>query len=96
MPPVLMQKAAVMQVFRQRYAALKTEWGGYSGYDAWVEQANNAAFAVQAAYDQWVPAFEALFARNGHDFAAFHAAVAQLAKQPAAQREHILQGLMPN
>jgi len=89
------QKALIMHTFRHNYERLKAEWGGYSGYDAWVAQANNAAFAVQAAYDQWVPAFEALFAREGHDFAAFHAAVARLAKWPAAQRQQALQALMP-
>ena len=35
----------------------------FSGYDAWVANANNASFAAQAAYDELVPDFEALFER---------------------------------
>jgi predicted aminopeptidase len=87
------QKAQVLARFRQRYAQLKAGWGGYSGYDAWVERANNATFAVQAAYDRWVPAFEALFEQHGRDFRRFHAAVADLSRQPPEQRLSRLQAL---
>ena len=38
-----------------------------AGYDRWVAKANNASFAAQAAYDELVPAFEALFEREGRD-----------------------------
>lgn len=87
------QKAQVLAQFRQRYARLKADWGGYSGYDAWVERANNATFAVQAAYDRWVPAFEALFEQQGRDFRRFHAAVAELSRLPSDQRLARLQAL---
>ena len=33
--------------------------------DRWVAQANNASFGAQAAYDELVPGFEALFEREG-------------------------------
>jgi predicted aminopeptidase len=80
-------KAAVMAEFRADYERLKTEaWAGFAGYDAWVARANNAAFAVQAAYDELVPAFEALFAAQGGDFARFYAAVEALARLPKAER----------
>ena len=36
----------------------------HTGYDRWVAHANNAAFGAFAAYDEWVPAFEALFAQQ--------------------------------
>jgi predicted aminopeptidase len=85
------QKVHVMAEFRERYQQLKTEWGGFSGYDGWVAQANNAAFALQAAYDQWVPAFEALFVQEGRSFSRFHAAVAKLASLPAQERAQALQ-----
>ncbi|MBY0463732.1 MAG: aminopeptidase, partial [Burkholderiales bacterium] len=71
-------KAAELARFRAAYAALKADWGGYSGYDAWVARSNNATFAVQAVYDQWVPAFEALFEREGRHFPPFHDAVRRL------------------
>ncbi|MDP2680601.1 MAG: aminopeptidase [Rhodoferax sp.] len=73
-------KYQAMQDFRVAYAELKTRWGGYSGYDAWVAQANNAAFGAQAAYDELVPGFEALFVRAGRHWPAFYDAVRQLAK----------------
>jgi predicted aminopeptidase len=86
-------KNEVFHDFRTRYAALKQSWGGYSGYDAWVAQANNASFGAQAAYDELVPAFEVLFVREGRDWSRFFAAVQQLASRPAAERLAQLQAL---
>jgi predicted aminopeptidase len=88
-------KSAELARFRARYAELKASWGGYSGYDAWVARSNNATFALQAAYDQWVPAFEALFDREGRNFARFHEAVRALAKLPPDQRREALMRLSP-
>ena len=80
-------KASAMAAFRAEYEALKAgPWAGFSGYDGWVARANNAAFAVQAAYDELVPAFEALFVAEGRDFARFYAAVKTLARLPKAER----------
>ena len=83
-------KKVVMESFKNDYAALKKSWGGYAGYDAWVAGANNASFALQAAYDEWVPGFEALFDRNGQDWARFYDAVKGLAKRPALARSSVL------
>jgi predicted aminopeptidase len=83
-------KMVVMEEFRAAYESLKTQWGGYSGYDAWVAQANNAAFGAQAAYDELVPGFEALFEREGRDWPRFYDAVRQLAKRPAQERNGLL------
>ena len=79
--------------FRAAYAELRRGWGGYAGYDAWVAGANNAAFGAQAAYDELVPAFEALFAREGQDWPRFYAAVRRLAALPASERAKIFQQL---
>lgn len=87
-------KNIAMQNFRDDYARLKQSWGGYSGYDAWVAGANNAALGAQAAYDELVPGFEVLFAREGQDWGRFYEAVRQLAQQPAAQRVQALNALM--
>lgn len=65
----------------------------YDGYDAWVAQANNAFFGVQAAYDDLVPGFEALFARGGGDWPRFHAAVRALARLPKDERQARLRAL---
>ncbi len=90
------RKAEVMADFRRAYEALKQGWGGFAGYDAWVRQANNASFGAQAAYDQWVPAFETLFEAQGRDFARFYDAVRALAEQPKAERSATLQALLPS
>jgi predicted aminopeptidase len=80
-------KADVMAAFRAEHEALKQRaWGGFAGYDAWVARANNAAFAVQAAYDELVPGFEALYEAEGRDLPRFYAAVKTLAALPKAER----------
>ncbi len=86
-------KNKVLQAFKADYAGLKLSWGGYTGFDAWVAQANNATFGAQAAYDDLVPAFEALFERQGRDWQRFYDAVKRLAQQPQAERLQQLQAL---
>ena len=93
--PMEQRKARVMGQFHEAYARLKREnWAGFAGYDAYIARANNAVFGVQAAYDGLVPAFEALFAREGGDWARFHAAVAALAARPKAERDAALAALV--
>ena len=95
----LAMKTEAMQDFRTRYAALKARWAAagtpFDGYDRWVAQANNAAFALQAAYDGWVPAFEALFAQGGDDWPRFYAAVRALGELPRDERDARLRALAP-
>ncbi len=89
-------KAQAMADFRAEYEALKAgPWSGFSGYDAWVARANNAAFAVQAAYDELVPAFEALFEAQGRDFGRFYAEVKLLSDLPKAERRSRLLNINP-
>lgn len=88
---VIAMKNEAMNRFRTRYISLKAGWGGYSGYDGWVARANNAAFGAQAAYDELVPAFEALFAREGRNWPRFYDAVRQLAALDKDARHAALQ-----
>jgi predicted aminopeptidase len=84
-------KAALMAQMRAEYETLKaTAWGGFSGYDGWFARANNASFGVLAAYTELVPAFEALFEREGRDFKRFYAEVKRLAALPRAERRAAL------
>lgn len=83
-------KLQVMAEFRQRYALLRDAWGGFSGYDQHVANANNASFGAQAAYDDLVPAFETLFGRSGGDWHRFYDAVRRIADKPAAERSKLL------
>jgi predicted aminopeptidase len=81
------RKAALMAELRAEHARLKAErWGGFAGYDAWFERANNASLGVLAAYNELVPGFERLFVAEGRDFTRFYAAVARLAALPQAER----------
>jgi predicted aminopeptidase len=90
------RKATVLAAMLREYAELKAQrWGGYAGYDAYVQHANNATFGIQAAYTQWVPAFDALFEQQGRDFKRFYAEVQRLAARPKAERDAALQALMP-
>ena len=83
-------KTIAIQSFRDKYAQLKAEWDGYAGYDPWVARANNASFGAQAAYDDLVPGFEALFEREGRDWQRFYDAVNRLARLPRDERHAIL------
>lgn len=87
------RKAQVMLDFRREYEALKAGWGGFAGYDPWVARANNALLGAQAAYDQFVPGFNALFEREGRDFARFYDAVRALGRLPKAERHAALADL---
>ena len=105
---LIAMKKEAMQDFRTRYAALRAQWLGtapgataqvttaqVAGYDRWVEKANNASFAAQAAYDELVPAFEALFEQQGRDWSRFYDAVRQLTRQPLQERQDALRALAP-
>lgn len=93
-------KAAAMQSFRADYAALRERWQATpaqtAGYDRWVASANNASFGAQAAYNEFVPAFVAIFEREGRDWRRFYDAVRVLSEQPQAQRHEVLRQLLPN
>jgi predicted aminopeptidase len=86
----LVAKEATLQRFRQDYAMLTIRWSGFAGYDGWVARANNASFGAQAAYDDLVPGFMALFEDEGRDWPRFYAAVKALAALPQAERHAAL------
>ncbi len=84
-------KSALGSQLKADYAALKAQrWGGFVGYDGWFERANNAAFGVQAAYDELVPGFERIFEQQGRDLERFYAEVRRIAALPKAQRRATL------
>ena len=88
------RKQAALDDFRRDYSRLKDEWGGdplrWRGYDRWVEQANNAWFGAQSAYDDLVPGFEALFRSERGDWKRFYDAAKRLAALPKEQRNTLL------
>ncbi len=91
------KRAAKVRLFaelKSEYSALKGDWKGYAGYDAWfAQELNNAHLASVGLYHQLVPAFEALLAREGGDLPTFYRAVEGLAKLPANERHTRLEAL---
>ena len=90
-------KQAEFQRLRRDYRQLRdSQWSGDTRYDAWVyAPLNNAKLLPFGLYDQWVPAFTALFQKVNGDWARFYLEVEHLARLPAAARTAALQQLMP-
>lgn len=69
-------------------------WQGYAGYDAFFARPlNNARLLPFGLYDQWVPAFAALFRQSQSQWPKFHEAAAALAKLDRPAREAQLKSL---
>ena len=88
-------KQYILTELRDRYQDLKRGWGGYTGYDRWFNQdLNNAKLAGISTYHRLVPAFLALYEREGQDFAAFYQAAEAIGRLPPAERKARLQELL--
>ncbi len=85
-----MRKAEMFAELQRDYAQLKQQWGGFSGYDAFFEHANNAQLASFSLYHALLPAMQRLLARQNDDFAAFFAEVRRLAALPKNERDAAL------
>lgn len=90
------RKAAEFDQMRSDYRALRDQqWAGDKRYDAWINAPmNNAKLLPFGLYDQWVPAFAALFKRVSGDWPGFYAEVERLGALPIAERRKELQRLM--
>jgi predicted aminopeptidase len=89
------RKAAVFERMRAAYEAAKSGEGGLAGYDRWFAGhdgggPNNASLAAVALYDDKVPSFRALLAKERGDLPSFYARVRELAAKPRAERDAIL------
>lgn len=91
-------KQAEFQRLRQEYRQLRDgQWGGDKRYDAWIYgPMNNAKLLPFGLYDQWVPAFAAVFREVGGDWGRFYQRVEQLGRLPIEERKAALQRLMVN
>ena len=84
-------KAEAFEAMRGEYAALKREWDGATGYDAWFAQGpTNASLASVALYSSKVPAFRALLSAEGGDLPRFYTRVKELARLPKRERDAAL------
>ncbi|MEC5164173.1 putative aminopeptidase [Janthinobacterium sp. CG_23.3] len=84
------EKARIFAALKDEYQVLKTNWGGYAGYDRWfAEPLSNAHLASVATYNDFLPAFQKLL-QEKKTFRAFYAAVHTLAERDKDQRHRAL------
>lgn len=97
LPPEQMRqrKAAEFEHLRGEYRQLRdSQWAGDKRYDAWINAPmNNARLLPFGLYDQWVPAFAALFKQVGGDWERFYTEVERVGKMPVEQRKASLKTL---
>lgn len=86
------QKAQAFAQLRRDYQALRErEWNGDRDYEGWFQRdLNNASLLPVGLYDEWVPAFSALYTQAGRDWTRFHDACAELGRLDAVQRKQRL------
>ncbi len=83
------RKAQAFSGMQRDYEGLRSQWGGFAGYDRFFKDLNNAHLASVAIYTALVPQFEQLIAKHNGDLAAFYAeveALAALGKEERAAR----------
>ena len=87
------RKAQEFERMRSQYRQLRAQqWAGNNRFDGWINAPmNNAKLLPFGLYDQWVPAFAALFESVGGDWPTFYLAVEQLGKLPREQRKAALE-----
>lgn len=85
------QKLQLQQALREEYAALKQQWQGYGGYDAWFSASlNNAQLSTVASYNDLLPFFAAIFDSSNQDFTAFYAEVSRIADLSERERDELV------
>lgn len=81
-------KRRLFEEMRGEYAALKSSWGGFAGFDGLIARGLNNAFLVSiASYTELLPAFRSLLTREKGNLPAFYEAVRELAKLDKPQRD---------
>ncbi|TXH05176.1 MAG: aminopeptidase [Nevskiaceae bacterium] len=88
-------KDAEFTRLRAEYQALRDgEWRDFPGYDRFFAgELNNARLLPFGLYDEFVPAFAALFRQQHGDWPAFYAAAKALSEQPDEARQRQLETL---
>jgi predicted aminopeptidase len=86
-------KARLFAALKDEYQGLKTNWGGYAGYDKFfAEPLSNAHLASIATYNDFVPAFRDLLRRE-RSFGAFYEKVRRIADLDKPERQSVLKAL---
>lgn len=83
------QKKRIIADLKNRYASLKSEWGGYSGFDPWFARPiNNAQLNTIATYYDLVPQFRKLIRASGGDLEKFFETCTRLAEMKDKDERH--------
>lgn len=89
------RKQQLFAQLKDDYARLRASWGGFAGYDRFFAQdLTNAHLASIGAYNDLVPAFDALLAQAGGDFPRFYEEVRRLASMSKERRDDMLRGML--
>lgn len=85
------EKASIFATLKEEYKVLKEErWNGYAGYDRWfAEPLSNAHLSAIATYNDLVPGFRALLARQ-KDLGRFYDAVRTMSSLDKDERHRQL------
>ncbi len=89
-------KQAEFERLRREYRQVRDgQWGGDTRYDAWMYgPMNNAKLLPFGLYDQWVPAFAALFREVDGNWTRFYQRVEALGRLPGEARKAALERLV--
>jgi predicted aminopeptidase len=89
-------KAAVFEKLKDEYRLLKKHWGGYSGYDLWINQKmNNAKLISISTYHDLVPAILELLKACNNDLKVFYKKCQNLSKKSKQERLAYLEKYYP-
>jgi len=88
------QRARAFADAHSRYDLIRASWPEPPWFDGWLtSEPNNARLAALASYEEYVPAFRALLAREGGSLERFYQSVARLGRLPRAGRGAAMQAL---
>lgn len=82
------QKAAIFADLQRDYRLLRASWGGYTGYDPWMAQVNNAHLVSVADYHELQNALEQLFVSVDQSWERFYKACEGL-RHRSRQERHL-------
>jgi predicted aminopeptidase len=89
------RKQQLFAELKDDYARLRSSWSGFAGYDRFFAQdLTNAHLASIGAYNDLVPAFDALLAQVSGDLPRFYEEVKRLAALPRERRDDALRGTL--
>lgn len=88
------RKHALFERLQADYQQLRARWGGYAGYDGWMQRPlNNAYLASTDTYSRWQSALQQLLQDVEGAMPDFHRRVKALAETEQTQRTQRLQAL---